>query len=169
MQSIINNHNNKILNQTQENDKRTCNCINKELCPVNGECLKECTIYETTINSSDPTYTEKKYISLSEPSFKKRYANHKKSFANAKYEKETELSKEVWKIKRANHVPILKWKIRKQCAPFNRAKMRCSLCINEKLEIALYEGDNLVNKRSELISKCRHENKHTLLRHDTKD
>ena len=59
MKSIINNHNNKILNQIQDNVKRTCNCINKELCPVNGECLKECTIYETTINSSDPNYTEK--------------------------------------------------------------------------------------------------------------
>ena len=39
----------------------------------------------------------------------------------------------------------------------------------QKLEIASYKGDNLLNKRSELINKCRHQNKFTLLRHDSKD
>ena len=41
--------------------------------------------------------------------------------------------------------------------------------LNEKLEIALYEGENLRNKKKELISKCRHQNKFMLLRHDSKD
>ena len=47
-------------------------------------------------------------------------------------------------------------------------KRKCYLCLNEKLEIASYKGDSLLNKRSELISKCRHQNKFTLLRHDSK-
>ena len=43
------------------------------------------------------------------------------------------------------------------------------LCPNEKLEIALHEEENLLNKKTELISKCRHQNKFMLLRHDSKD
>ena len=35
------------------------------------------------------------------------------------------------------------------------------------MEIALYEGENL-NKKTELISKFRHENKLMLLDHDSK-
>ena len=40
---------------------------------------------------------------------------------------------------------------------------------NEKLEIASYKGDNLLNKRSELINKCRHQTKFTQLRHNSED
>ena len=39
---------------------------------------------------------------------------------------------------------------------------RCSSCQYEKLEIALHKEDNLLNKRSEVISKCRHRNKYKL-------
>ena len=31
---------------------------------------------------------------------------------------------------------------------------RCLLCLNEKLEIAAYKEQNLLNKRNEIISKC---------------
>ena len=41
------------------------------------------------------------------------------------------------------------------------------LCLNEKLEILEYEGDNILNKRSELVSKCRHRNKFMLRQYDT--
>ena len=44
---------------------------------------------------------------------------------------------------------------------FQAASASC-LCLNEKLEIALYTGDNLLNKRNELVSKYRHVNKHML-------
>ena len=45
----------------------------------------------------------------------------------------------------------------------------CSLCLNEKLEIARYKGRNLLNKRSEIINKCRHQNKFALDLYDSKD
>ena len=44
-----------------------------------------------------------------------------------------------------------------KCTPFNTTKTKSYLSLNEKLEIASYKGDNLLNKRSELISKCRHQ------------
>ena len=40
---------------------------------------------------------------------------------------------------------------------------------NEKLEIASYKGRNLLNKRSEIINKCRHRNKFALALYDNKD
>ena len=101
--------------------------------------------------------------------FKKRYSNHKKSFNHEKYENETELSKEHWKIKRKQFEPQVSWKILRRCSPFSRTSMKCNLCLTEKLEIALYRGKNMLNKKSELVSKCRHINQHSLKNHDTND
>ena len=39
---------------------------------------------------------------------------------------------------------------------------RCDLCLTEKYVIARANHKNLSNKRIELISKCRHKNKHIL-------
>ena len=76
IKSIINNHNNKILNDKKELiNERKCNCI-----PLNGKCLSRNTFYEAPITSNEPNYKENKYIGISEHIFKKRYANHQKSF-----------------------------------------------------------------------------------------
>ena len=149
-----------------------CNCRVKDSCPLNGSCQVERSIYQATVTcDDDPTYGEKFYIGLAEPKFKKRFANHKTSFCNERYEKETELSKEIWRLKRKDLVPNVTWKTIRQCAPFNRAALKCNLCLNEKLEIATFpDNDRLLNSRNELISKCRHVNKFTLKKlHDYKD
>ena len=169
MKSIINNHNVKILTKDNKNNERKCNCLNKSNCPMEGECLAENVVYEASLTSNEPNYKETKYIGISETPFKKRFANHQKSFKIEKYKHETELSKEVWEIKRRNYIPKVNWKIIKRCISYNRAIQKCNLCLNEKLEIILYKGNNLLNSRSELISKCRHLNKHTLLKFDSKD
>ena len=52
---------------------------------------------------------------------------------------------------------------------YNPNTKRCSLCLNKKLEIAGYKGHNLLNKRSEIINKCRHRNKFALALYDRKD
>ena len=36
---------------------------------------------------------------------------------------------------------------------------KCDLCFAEKVAIARFEGVGLLNKRTELLSKCRHRNK----------
>ena len=41
--------------------------------------------------------------------------------------------------------------------------------LNEKLVIALHKDDNMLNKRSEAISKCRQRNKYMLASYDSKD
>ena len=51
---------------------------------------------------------------------------------------------------------------------YNQSSKRCLLCLNEKLTIALLKDDYILNKRSEIISKCRHRNKYILDNYDSK-
>ena len=85
---------------------------------------------------------------ISETAFKLRYADHTKSFNTEKYKNETELSKEVWKIKEANLTPTDKWKIVKQCKSYNPATRNRMLCLYEKYEIIMYKHGNLLNKKT---------------------
>ena len=169
MKAIIDGHNKSILKKqdvVQPTD--TCNCIIKDQCPMNGDCLAENTIYEATLTTDDENIQPKTYIGLAETTFKKRFANHKKSFNHERYKNETELSKEFWKQKHNNKNPKVTWRIVRKCKPFSRSSLRCNLCLSEKLEIAMRKND-LLNSRSELISKCRHVNKYLLSNFDSKD
>ena len=77
--------------------------------------------------------------------------------------KDTELSKEYWKLKERNINPVITWEIKTKCGPFNPTSGKCSLCLNEKLLILEASDDrNLLNKRNKLVSKCRHQNKFKL-------
>ena len=168
IKSVTNNHNMKVLNNTAETEE-SCNCRNKNNCPLDGKCLTPNIIYEAQITSNQLNYKKKVYIGTAETDFKHRFNNHTKLFILEHYENDTELSQEYWTIKRNHFTPKATWRIIKKCAPFNTTKRKCCLCLNEKFEIASYKGDNLLNKRSELISKCRHQNKLILLCHDSKD
>ena len=56
--------------------------------------------------------------------------------------------------------PTLVWSIDKIVPPYSNISKKCLLCLHEKLEIINYPGlDELLNKRSKLITKCRHANK----------
>ena len=158
----------KVLNNTAETEE-SCNCRNKNNFPLDGKCLTPNIIYEAQITSNQRNYKQKVYIGTAKTDFKHRFNNHTKSFNLEHYENDTELSKEYWTIKRNHFIPKVTWRIIRKWAPFNTTKGKCYLCLNEKLEIASYKGDNLLNKRSELINKCRHQNKFTLLWHDSKD
>ena len=47
---------------------------------------------------------------------------------------------------------------------------KCLLCLHEKLSIINHPNQNeLSNKPSELIAKCRHENKFILINYDSND
>ena len=53
----------------------------------------------------------------------------------------------------------IKWSILKRAKPYSGKPSRCNLCLAEKLCILTADKSVLLNKRSELITKCRHENK----------
>ena len=170
MNTIINSHNNKIINPpTPPTNQRTCNCMRKDLCPMNQNCLASNVVYEATITSDLPNYGEKKYIGLCETAFKKRYASHKTSFVHQKYKGSTTLSMESWRIKEQNGNPNISWKILQTSRSFSPESVSCQLCQEEKYQIAIYPENNLLNKRTEIVAKCRHMNKFYLATYDSRD
>ena len=97
--------------------------------------MTENVFYEATVTSSIPNYGEKLYFGITEPPFKSRFNNHTKSFRNKKYSTETELSKEIWRIKERNADYEVHWKIRKLCPAYNPTTKKCMRCLNEKKDI----------------------------------
>ena len=163
--AVINSHNKKILGCSQKMERGGCNCQRGEYrgnCPLNGECQTKNVLYEASITSTLRNYEEKKYKGITYNAFKTRLVNHEKDFRDVKYKNSTELSKEVWRIKDLGGQYEIKWRIISQHPPYNPSSKRCQLCLNEKLEILDHDGSNLLNKRSEIISKCRHQTKHLL-------
>ena len=80
-----------------------------------------------------------------------------------------QLSNELWKIKVSEEEPVLVRKILGQYQPYNVNTKRCLQCLNEKLQIAIYRGNNMLHKQKEIISKCRHSKKCTLGSYDSMD
>ena len=94
------------------------------------------------------------------------YRNHEKSFRHSEYSTETELSKYIWSLKDKNLDYKIKWKIKKRTSGYNKINKSCTLCLWEKLIICTFkEKEKLLNKRNELVSKCRHGNKFLLKYH----
>ena len=117
------------------------------------------TLYECAVITNEDESSEKIYRGATENEFKARYPNHVLSFNNGKYKNITELSKYIWKLKDEKKVHSLKWRILKKSQAYRNGSKRCNLCLTEKLMIISADPSKLLNKRSELISKCRHENK----------
>ena len=152
MGAIISKHNKKILSNNDNNDK-LCNCRSQRNCPLDNKCLTTSLIYNAQVTSTTSNQTAtKNYIGLTEGTFKQRYTQHKSTFTHRKLSNSTELSKYIWQLKERNINFTTKWSIIARARPYNNSSKRCDLCLAEKL-------NNLLNKRSELISKCRHENK----------
>ena len=69
------------------------------------------------------------------------------------------------RLKELKAQPQVQLYILKRCWPTKRTGI-CYL-LNEKLFIIEYKGNDLLNQRNELISKCRHKNKSKLMNHKT--
>jgi len=134
----------------------------KEQCPLNNNCLSTSLVYNAHV-TTDEDSTGKNYIGLTEGTFKQRYTQHKLSFQNRKYTNSTELSKYIWKLKDDKKNYVINWSIITSASSYNNISKRCNLCLAEKLSIIKASKASLLNKRSELISKCRHENKYYLM------
>ena len=154
--SIIKTHNKQTLKVDETPNSKTCNCRSKELCPLQGNCLATNIVYNAEVTSQNQRRT---YIGLTEPAFKLRYSNHLQSFRHERYKNSTELSKFIWGLKQRNIPYTIKWSIASRARPYSNESKRCDLCLTEKLLIMNANKQSLLNKRPELISKCRHQNK----------
>ena len=109
------------------------------------------------------------YHGICETTFKLRYANHKKSFNHRNRKSVTELSNEFGKIKDNKRSANITWEILGRHQAYSASSKRYSLCLNEKLKIALHRNNNMLNRRTEILNKCRHKNKCSLISYDSKD
>ena len=80
IKTIINSHNAKILFPKNSTEQRTCNCLNKDNCPLEQKCLTTDIVYKAKVTSRNRNYQEKVFFGSCETTFKKRFSNHKKSF-----------------------------------------------------------------------------------------
>ena len=81
---------------------------------------------------------------------------------NDRYQLSTELSKNYWEMKNFGSTSSVKWKILQKSRPYKVGNLNCDLCVSEKLYLIKFEDKQLLNKRTEFISKCRHKLKFTL-------
>ena len=157
MKNIINKHNAHILSKKTTNNENACNCRNKDNCPLQGICLISNPVYKAEVSTTDNTET-KLYIGMTSNQFK-RFNNQTKSFRDQKYSNETELSNYIWDLKRKGREPVINWSILKRARAYENGGKPCNLCIEEKLCVMKAVKTRLLNKRSEIFTRCRHQNK----------
>ena len=160
-QSIAN-HNKAILSKEKikEEQIKLCNCRNRTLCPLQGNCLQKGVVYQATVTQTN-TMREDIYIGITENEFKTRYNQHTSSFRLSHKSSSTSLSEHIWKLKENNTDHTVTWKILEKAQPYTPITGKCGLCTSEKAYIA-YNHPSL-NKRRELFSTCPHRRKHLLL------
>ncbi|KAJ8021258.1 hypothetical protein HOLleu_38405 [Holothuria leucospilota] len=154
-QHILTKHN--LQPATQNN----CNCRAQTQCPLEGNCLANTIVYQATVTRHDNN-KEESYIGLTENTFKTRYTAHKSSFNHKDKRNATTLSEYIWKLKDTNVEHTVKWKLISKARAYTTSSKTCNLCLEEKFFIIHKPSLATLNKRNELISSCRHRNKHLL-------
>ena len=77
MSSMIKSHTKKVINKDVKESK-SCNCLVKSKCPLNGQPQVADIIYKCNVLSPDKP--NKVYLGNAEGDFKQRFYNHRKSF-----------------------------------------------------------------------------------------
>lgn len=163
IKQAISAHNSKILsNEETTTNKAGCNCRDKTLCPLIGNCLANSVIYQATVTTNNVTKPAQTYVGLTEGTFKKRYSNHKHTFNNTDKRTSTELSAYIWKLKDNNITFSIKWKILAHAKAYTNISRYCNLCTTEKYFIIFHKNLASLNTRNELISTCRHASKYLI-------
>ena len=140
LKTSISNHNHQLLKQRA---KSPTNCIIVD-CQTNVPLTDNASCTESLVYKAEITTTNvgetNIFIGMTSGTFKKRYANHKKSFNNPRYSSETELSKHVWELKNKERDFFIKWSILKRVSPRTAGRSTCNLCLEEKLCMYLRIG-----------------------------
>ena len=100
------------------------------------------------------------YYGVSDREFKYRFNNHTNSFRHRHHEQDTERSKHIWKLKDKGINFKVKWSVAAYASTYRCGSRRFDLYLTEEYLIARANHKNLLNKRTELFSKCGHKNKY---------
>ena len=130
---------------------------------MNGLCNLNHVVYQGIIYLKENIKDKKTYIRISSTKWKIRYTNYKFSFFHEHLKHQTALSKHFWSLKNKGLTPEIQWSILKKSNTPKCFDSRCNLCLEEKIQIMIYpDPEKLLNKKCELIARCRHRNKFKL-------
>ena len=137
-----------------------CNCRGGVAkCPLQGRCQIPALVYKAKTISGDEA---REYIGQTAITFKLRFNNHTASFANISKKNNTTLSHYFWKRKLLGEDTSISWRPVSITNPYTRGGKDCSLCLTEKVSIAKGNPNLMLNKRSEIMKRCRHRLPHLL-------
>ena len=143
--------------------KLSCSCMsnvsrNLASCPLDGKCLTKNIVYKAVVSTITGSHTY--YGSCDD--FKFHNNNHTKAFRHQHCKNNTELSKHIWDPKNAGILYNFTRSIAAYASACRCGTRRCDLCITEMYITVRANKKNLLNKRTEIISKCRNRNKFIL-------
>ena len=119
-------------------------------------------IYKANV-ITDKDRTRKNYVRLTEGTFNIVNINYPSTTGNMLGPHQAKVAKHIWKLKGNKEYYKISWSIISSESAYDNISKRCNLCLAEKLYIIKgYKASNL-NKRAQLISKCRNENKYFLM------
>ena len=165
---ILKANNKKLLEPEKKLKLEGCNCHEPQSCPIGNHCQTRSLIYrgdlkyEVTRQGSQ-IEINKVYFGNSMNTFKERYGVHKSSFTHQRYKESTGLSSFIWKIKERNLPYRLTFSVVTLAPAYTKESKFCFLCLAEKTSILFSDHFSSLNKRSELMGKCRHRQKQLLL------
>ena len=158
--------NTKVMRKKENKNQKNCNCLAKTICPLKGKCNKDkSVVYKGVVKCKDEQNNVIKpltYIGCTQDTFKNRWYSHNSTFEHADHPNHTTLSTYVWKLKDRNLNPQVKWSVFAKAHAFSSGGKQCNLCLKEKLTILEAEPSEILNKRDELLEKCRHKGKFKL-------
>ena len=155
MKTIVASHNKQLLRRPPEEYKGGCNCRSGvENCPLDGQCKLRSIVYNATIQSREG---EREYVGQTTKTFKERFNSHKSDAKIPSREKSTELSKYIWALRRKGIAEYsIDWSVASKSLSYNSESKSCDLCLTEKTLIAMQDRGRGLNKRNEIMQKCRH-------------
>ena len=159
MKRLISGHNKRVIRKAEGRDDPPsygCNCddgVNN--CPLGGECKTPSLVYKADIDMGEGN---KVYIGQTANTFKARYQLHNSDTNCGR--KRTGLTKYILEQEKKGRVcQELKWSKISDAKPRSKGDKICSLCNTEKTLIAIADKSSSLNKRSEILQRCRHRDK----------
>ena len=158
LQSLIKQHNAKLLSYGKK-PTRLCKCRYKDSCPLAAKCLAKCIACKAEVTATEKS---KLYYGTSDGDLKLGLTTITASLGTKRHSADTELPKYIWKLSNEKIQHEIKWNIAAYASMYKCGSRRCDLCLTKKLKIMREDSELLLNKRSALVSKCRHNKKFIL-------
>ena len=159
MMAIIKAHNSKVARGAAKDVRPGCNCkgARSHACPLQGKCQTLSLVYRANVTTQEGN---KNYVGQASNTFKLRYNGHVNSFINPKKKHSTSLATYIWNLNGRGVNHNISWEKVCLAMPYRRGDRYCQLCLSEKVFIAranMEESkEEALNKRSEIMSRCRH-------------